>query len=124
MNNNNEELLTITITGVPANLKINSQHKNKPRGWQDTASKAEQAARKSAMKTQGRKGCKAFRIHTAYNPENYKYIKLIAAANGVTLTKVVNAIIDEYRKQHPEIGINYAKVKDMLDVDLKPDFED
>lgn len=79
------------------------------KGQQVEASPAEQAERKSAMRTQGRKGCKAERIHTAYSPENYQYIKSIAAANGVTLTKVVNAIIDEHRALHPEVERNMKR---------------
>lgn len=81
-------------------------------GQQTTAPAEEQRARASAMRTQGRKGCKAPRINMAFSTENYEYIRLCSRATGMSLTDYTNAVIDAYRKEHPEI---YEKCKSALD---------
>ena len=70
---------------------------------QTTASKEEQAERKAALKTQGRKGCTATRINMAFTPENHEFIKVMARASGRTMTEFTNLVIEAYRMEHPEI---------------------
>lgn len=72
------------------------------RGQQGTASPQEAAARKSALKTQGRKGCKAIRINMAFTPENHDFIKVMAKISGKTMTEFINLTIETYRKEHGE----------------------
>ena len=72
------------------------------KGQQGTASPQEQNARAEALKTQGRKGCKAMRINMAFTPSNYNFIKVLARATGRTMTEFANIIIQAYRNEHPE----------------------
>lgn len=71
-------------------------------GQQSTAPAEEQAARKAAMRTQGRKGCKATRINMAFTPENYQFVKICSRAAGMSITEFSNAIIESYRNEHQD----------------------
>ena len=73
------------------------------KGQQGTASPQEQSARKEALETQGRKGCKATRINMAFTPANHYFIKRLARANGISMTEYCNKVIAHYRKEHPEL---------------------
>lgn len=72
------------------------------RGQQNTATAQEQYERKNALKTQGRKGCKAIRINMAFSPENHEFIRVMSKATGHTMTEFTNIIIKAYRNEHPE----------------------
>ena len=73
------------------------------KGQQGEVSPAEAAERAAALKTQGRKGCKAVRINMAFTPDNYEFVKVIARAKGKTMTEFTNSIIQQYREEHPEL---------------------
>lgn len=73
------------------------------RGQQGTASPQEAKDRADNLRTQGRKGCKAFRINMAFTPDNHSFIKIMAKASGKTMTEMCNLIIAAYRREHPEI---------------------
>lgn len=73
------------------------------KGQQGTASKAEQAERAANLQTQGRKGCKAFRINMAFTPDNHEFIRVMAKASGHTMTEFTNMVIAAYQREHPEI---------------------
>lgn len=73
------------------------------KGQQGSASPQEQAERASALKTQGRKGCKAIRINMAFTPENHEFIKVMSKASGKTMTEFANLVIAAYQREHPEI---------------------
>ena len=72
-------------------------------GQQTTASAQEVAARREALQTQGRKGCRATRINMAFTPENHEFIKVMAKASGKTMTEFTNLVITAYRREHPEL---------------------
>lgn len=72
-----------------------------PANQQDTASPQEIAKRRSALKTQGRKGAKAIRINMAFTPENHKFIKVYARSTGQTMTEACNQMLD-YARRDPE----------------------
>lgn len=72
-------------------------------GRNPTASPAEQEARKEALQTQGRKGCKAIRINCAFTPSNHQFIKVLAKASGRTMTEFINLVVEAYRREHPEL---------------------
>lgn len=72
-------------------------------GQQATASKEEAAARAATGRTQGRKGCKAVRINMAFWTENHNFITYGARACGMTMTEFCNAVIEKYRKEHPDV---------------------
>lgn len=82
------------------------------RGQQGTASPQEAAERASALKTQGRKGCKAIRINMAFTPENHEFIKIMARISGKTMTEFANLCIERYRLEHPEI---YKQAKNIIE---------
>lgn len=63
----------------------------------------EKKERKSEMKTQGRKGCKAERINMAFSPENYEFIKICSKATGKTMTEFTNILIKKYREKDPSM---------------------
>ena len=71
-------------------------------GQQGTASPEEAHERAEALRTQGRKGCKATRINMAFSPSNHEFIKVMAKATGRTMTEMTNDIIQAYRDEHPE----------------------
>ena len=81
------------------------------KGQQGKASPQEQAERASALKTQGRKGCKAPRINMAFTPENHEYVKIMARATGKSMTEFTNLVIERYRTEHPEL---IEKAKDLI----------
>lgn len=73
------------------------------KGQQGTASAQEVTARREALQTQGRKGCRATRINMAFTPENHEFIKVMAKASGKTMTEFTNLVIAAYRREHPEL---------------------
>lgn len=82
------------------------------KGQQGTASPQETAERKAAMRTQGRKGCKATRINMAFTPDNHEFIKIMSRVSGKTMTEFANLVIEKYREEHPEI---YEQAKAIID---------
>lgn len=58
-----------------------------------TYSAAEAEQIKADLSTQGRKGVKADRLNMAFTPQNYDYVKVMAALKGQTMTKFVNELI-------------------------------
>lgn len=76
-----------------------------------TATPEEAEARKSALQTQGKKGAKCDRINMAFTPENFDYINIVSRINGMSKTKFVNFMIEEYRKQNSEI---YDEAKELV----------
>lgn len=75
---------------------------------QGTASQQEAAQRAAEGKTQGRKGCKAERINVAFTTENYQYIQEMSKLMGVSMTKLVNLAVTQYKEDHKE---GYAELK-------------
>jgi len=73
------------------------------RGQQGVVSKEEAEARAAAMKTQGRKGCKASRINMAFTPENMDFIRAGASLYHMTMTQFCNKVIAAYSADHPQI---------------------
>lgn len=79
------------------------------------AGEAEQFYRAQTMTTQGRKGCKQKRINMAFTPANYSFVQIMSKAHGVTMTKFVNNVLDEYREAHPDAYQQLQKVIDDLE---------
>ena len=65
---------------------------------QGTATPEEKAAREAEGRTQGRKGCKAPRINLALTADNWEFINNFKG--GQPATKLINNIIEIYRKEH------------------------
>ena len=65
----------------------------------------------NAASTQGKKGMKKDRMNMGFSPENYEYLRIMAWANKMTITKYVNHIIEEDRKQNAD---RYIKVRDLM----------
>lgn len=82
-------------------------------GQQDTASPEEIAARKSALKTQGRKGAKAVRINMAFTPENHQFIKVYASSTGQTMTEACNQMLDYARTDPKFIEIALKRLESL-----------
>jgi hypothetical protein len=96
-------------TGSRVNAAISSA--TGKQGQQGEASAEEKSARASALRTQGRKGCKAVRINMAFSPENYEFIRIMARVTGKTMTEFANLTIAKYREEHPEL---YEKAQDII----------
>lgn len=77
------------------------------KGQQDTAGPEEIKRRRSTLKTQGRKGCKAVRINMAFTPENHRFIKVYARSTGQTMTEACNQML-EFARSNPKF-INRAR---------------
>ena len=82
------------------------------KGQQGEATQQEAAERAAALRTQGRKGCKAIRINMAFTPENHEFIKTMARISGKTMTEFANLSIQKYREEHPEV---YEQAKQIID---------
>lgn len=72
------------------------------KGQQGTVSPQEAKERMDALRTQGRKGCKAIRINMAFTPDNHQFIKILSMSTGRTMTELTNEVIEAYRNEHPE----------------------
>ena len=90
------------------------------KGMQTTASAEEATERAQQLRTQGRKGCKAIRIHMAFTPDNHEFIKIMSTITGQNMTEFTNAIIKQYREEHPEI---YEQAKALRDIVLQKNTE-
>lgn len=86
----------------------------KPKGKQAPASPAEMEERKAALKTQGKKGCKAVRINMAFTPDNHDFIKTMSKLTGQNMTEFTNFVIERYRTEHPELYTEAVKLRDKL----------
>lgn len=53
---------------------------------------------KEKQRTQGRKGEKMPRINMAFTPSNLEYLHIMAAIKGVSITRLVNELIERDRK--------------------------
>ena len=82
------------------------------KGQQGETTQQEAAERAAALRTQGRKGCKAIRINMAFTPENHEFIKTMARISGKTMTEFANLCIQNYREEHPDL---YEKAKQIID---------
>ena len=52
------------------------------------------------QKTQGRKGEKMPRINMAFTPVNLEFLHIMAAVEGTSITRYVNRVIEQERKQN------------------------
>ena len=64
-----------------------------------------------AATTQGKKGMKKDRMNMGFSPENYEYMRVMAAIHKMTITKYVNHIIEEDRKRNTDL---YIKARDLM----------
>lgn len=62
-------------------------------------------------KTQGKAGKKLERMYMGFSSENYEFLRYMAAAHRMTMTKYVNHLIEEERRRNPDL---YEKVKDLM----------
>lgn len=83
-----------------------------------TATPEEKRDREAMGNTQGKKGCKMERINMAFTTENYEFIGKMSRFYGKTMTKFVNQVITDYRKQfqadNPEFFSQNLKLKNEL----------
>lgn len=89
-------------------------------GQQATATPDEIQKRQSALKTQGRKGCKAVRINMAFTPENHKFIKVYASSTGQTMTEACNEMLDYARRDPKFLNEALTAIKGLMN-DLQQD---
>lgn len=102
---------------VYAGIEQAAAKKNK----QPALSPQEEAERKSKMETQGRAGAKADRINMAFSTENLEYVRIMAAASGVSMTKYVNDLISKYRTANPEIYEDAKRIVERARAIVIPD---
>lgn len=84
------------------------------RGNHIEAGAEEKAERMAAMRTQGKKGCKAVRINMAFTPDNHDFVKTMARITGKSMTEFTNLVIERYRTEHPEIYEDAKRIIDTL----------
>ena len=90
----------LNYAGKNASGKLHQATGN--RGTQEEASPEEKLMRQQDGRTQGRLGCKMPRINMAFVPSNINYLRDLAKDTGITQTRLCNAILEIYRKEHPE----------------------
>lgn len=82
-----------------------------PQAARKAYTEAERQAYLQAGKTQGRPGIKAARINLAFYPDQYEYIKTMAAVRGQSITEFVNHIIGQSMEENAAL---YAQAKAFL----------
>lgn len=107
-------------TGRPGRVTSIIESATGQNGQQATASPEEVKKRKSALKTQGRKGCKAVRINMAFTPENHKFIKVYASSTGQTMTEACNQMLDYARENKKFLDRALTTIKGLMN-DLQED---
>jgi len=63
---------------------------------------------RAAGTTQGRKGCKAFRINMAFSPDIHEYIKTMARVRGESVTDFTNYV---FRQSMEDNAALYEQAK-------------
>ncbi|MDE7244361.1 MAG: hypothetical protein K2O18_10370 [Oscillospiraceae bacterium] len=69
---------------------------------QDTQQEHEVYNTQDTPSTQGRKGAKLPRINMAFSPQNLEYLRIMSGIRGISITKYVNALIEQDREQNAE----------------------
>lgn len=77
-----------------------------------TASPEEAAERKSAMRTQGKKGAKLTRINAAFTPENIEYIKIMGRIRGESMSEFINHVLDKHRSDNADFYEQAKAIKE------------
>lgn len=95
-------------------IKSDIEQATGKKGQQTTADAQEQEDRAAALRTQGRKGCRAIRINMAFTPDNHEFIKIMSKASGKTMTEFTNLVISAYQREHPEILANARAFLDTI----------
>ena len=70
----------------------------------------------AGLGTQGRKGHKLARYNLGLTAENKDFIQTFAKATGQTQNGLINAIIDAYRREHPEAVAAVGKAREAWEV--------
>ena len=55
-----------------------------------------------ARRTQGRKGLKMPRINMSFTPSNMEYLRVMAGISGMTITRLVNQMIEQHAEANAE----------------------
>ena len=79
-----------------------------PQAARKVYTEAERQAYLQTGKTQGRPGIKAARINLAFYPDQYEYIKTMAAVRGQSITEFVNHIIGQNMEENAAL---YAQAR-------------
>lgn len=64
------------------------------------------------QRTQGRKGERMPRINMAFTPTNIEFLHIMAAVEGISITRYVNRVIEKERKQN---NYAYTKAKELVE---------
>lgn len=75
--------------------------------------KERNALKSAGLGTQGRKGKKLLRYNLGLTVENKEFIQVVARGTGQTQNGLINAIIDAYRREHPDL---IDKTRDILEI--------
>lgn len=89
----------VNTARVYAGLEQATAAKNK----QPAISPQEAEQRAEEMRTQGRAGAKLPRINMAFTPANHEFVKIMSRVTGRNMTSFTNYVIEQYRKEHPEL---------------------
>lgn len=83
-------------------------------GQQPAAGEEEARQRRQKMQTQGRKGVKLHRINMGFSDDNYEFLSIISKQKGLTMTRFLNCIVDEYRANHGATEEVLAQIKELV----------
>ena len=79
---------------------------------QGTASPEEAAQRAAEGRTQGRKGCAGPRISVVWTTENADFLREASKLMGLSMTKLANIAVQQYRENHEEGWKELRAVRD------------
>lgn len=100
----------MTVAEVKERLIDNATHYKERKTYGKRATREALAT----MKTQGKKGIKLPRINMAFTPENYNYIKTMAAVNGSSLSEYLNTIITKDLQANKKLYNKVLHIQDDL----------
>lgn len=62
-------------------------------------------------RTQGRKGLKMPRMNMSFTPSNMEYLRVMAGISGMTITRLVNQMIEQHAEANAE---RYQRAKEVM----------
>lgn len=87
----------------------------KPQKGRRSYSAEEKLEALETMQTSGKKGVRLPRINVAFSLSNFEYVHTMARVRGESLTKFINHLIEEHRKQNADVYEKAIEFRKQMD---------
>lgn len=108
--NNKRKILLPSTPSISEQAAKSTQNK----GLHPTVIGPDKDSRMNSGKTQGAKGCKLPRINLALTPDHYQFVRSLSGASGMSYSDFINAVLEEYKRNHPEAVELAGKLRDTM----------